>query len=145
MRGKIDEHFKVWLKDAEDLAESVGTTISTPRVTGRQRHRTNAESENSEQYFRRNLAIPFCDHLKTEMTNRFQAEDRVGSVLFQLLPSYVVNLSNDKIDDLVSQLCFGETIFRPHLLSGLKCSCGNDTAHRKKSRTKYKHCTLAYK
>ena len=42
LRGKIDEHFKVWLKDAEDLAESVGTTITTPRVTGRQRHRANA-------------------------------------------------------------------------------------------------------
>jgi hypothetical protein len=43
------------------IAESVGSQVSKTRAVGRQRHRANAESETDEEYFRRNVAIPFCD------------------------------------------------------------------------------------
>ena len=43
------------------IAESVGSQVIKTREVGRQRHRANVESETEEEYFRRNLAIPFCD------------------------------------------------------------------------------------
>jgi hypothetical protein len=60
-RSINNEEFPVWFNDAKIIAESVGSQVSKTRAVGRQRHRANAESETDEEYFRRNLAIPFCD------------------------------------------------------------------------------------
>ena len=61
LRDRINEEFRVWFNDAKKIAESVGSQVSKTRAVGRQRHRANAESETDEEYFRRNVAIPFCD------------------------------------------------------------------------------------
>ncbi|VDI75124.1 Hypothetical predicted protein [Mytilus galloprovincialis] len=87
---------------SEKIAEHIGTEITRPRITSRQRHRANAESDNTEEYFRRNIAIPFCDILKTEMAVRFQTEDRKGATLFELLPVQITQL--ESADDLVTSL-----------------------------------------
>ncbi|CAC5383724.1 unnamed protein product [Mytilus coruscus] len=88
--------------NAEKIAELIDTEISRPRITGRQRQRANAESNNTEEYFRRNIAIPFCDFLKTEMAVRFKSEDRKGIPLLKLLPAQIIKLTS--ADDLVTNL-----------------------------------------
>lgn len=103
-RKDIDDLFRTWFKDAEALAALVGTEITKPRITGRQTNRANATSDSAEEYFRRNMAIPFSDHLDTEMKTRFQSQDRVGVELFGLLPSSSKSISD--IEDFVKKLSF---------------------------------------
>lgn len=47
------------------------------------------------------MAIPFSDHLDTEMKTRFQSQDRVGVELFGLLPSSSKSISD--IEDFVKK------------------------------------------
>ena len=58
-----------------------------PRVTGRQRHRENAPNIAAEEYYRKNITMPFLDCLTQQMHTRFSEEDRVGSALFGLIPA----------------------------------------------------------
>ena len=45
------------------IAEKIGIEPSIPRVSGRQIHRANAPSQNIEEHYRRNIGIPYLDHI----------------------------------------------------------------------------------
>ena len=53
----IDSSFTTVYTQSVRMAEKVGTTATKPRITSRQRHRSNAEASTPCEYFRRNLAI----------------------------------------------------------------------------------------
>ena len=81
--------------------EAVGSEISVPRIAGKQIHRANATTDGAtpEGYY-----LPFLDHLHQEMSNRFDHENRVGNILFNLVPSIIITLSN--LQPLVDGLRF---------------------------------------
>ena len=85
-----------------------GPEITMPRVTGRQRHRGNAPRITIEKYYRKNIAIPFLDHLTQEMHIRFSEEDRVGSVLFGLIPAKLEVIKSD-VKAMTTKLMFWES------------------------------------
>ena len=69
-----------------------------------------------------NVAVPFLDHLHQEMSNRFDHENRVGNILFNLVPSIIITLSNLQplVDDL-NLICL-----RLHHFY-VKLNCGKNT------------------
>lgn len=87
MRHEVEKEFRDWYDMAESLVESVGGEVKMPRIAKRQVHRENIAAENPFDYYMRNLAIPFLDHLSQEMETRFTVENRAGSALFNLMPS----------------------------------------------------------
>ena len=91
MRSNIDQECHQWFEDASELASKVGVEVRVPRITGRQVHRNNAPSTNTESHYR----ISFLDHLLEKMKVRFNEENRVGAEIFGLVPSLIV-----KRDDL---------------------------------------------
>ena len=107
IRASIDVEFTDWFKEAEDLAEELSEEIKVKRVAGRQVHRANAASETPKEHFRRNLAIPFIDHLKQEMDIRFSKEDRVGRAIFSLLPHNMLNIEPE-LESCKNELLFWE-------------------------------------
>ncbi|CAN8017391.1 unnamed protein product [Ixodes persulcatus] len=97
VRDEIDAEFSYWFQMAEELASSVDTALVKPRVAGIQRNRSNAPASSVSEYYRRNVALPFLDHVIQEMDSRFPKNDRVGFGLLQLLPPAIVSANLEKL------------------------------------------------
>eukprot|EP00795_Rhopilema_esculentum_P015975 gene15975-biopygen5349 len=68
-----------WYDEAASIAETNYIFPAMPRTVLTQVNRSNAPSESVSQYYKRNVAIPFLDHLSGQMQARFS--DRNMSVL----------------------------------------------------------------
>ncbi|XP_071944675.1 52 kDa repressor of the inhibitor of the protein kinase-like [Antedon mediterranea] len=89
IRRDIDNHFSAWFSDASQLTVSVGGVVSKPRTNRRQLHRSNVPANTIEEYIRKNLAIPFIDHLLNEMETRFNIAS-----LFEIIPELIIKSIN---------------------------------------------------
>ena len=69
-REKAEAVFKRWYSNAVELSSDLGTEPSVPRTASRQQHRANAPHDTPEEYYRRNLFVPFLDHITQEMSSR---------------------------------------------------------------------------
>ena len=58
-----------------------------------------------EDYYGKNVAILFLDHLKEQMHTRFSEDDKVGSSIFSLVPVNLLKLKSS-LQDIASQLKF---------------------------------------
>ena len=54
-----------------------------------QKHRNNVPAENSEEYYRRALAVPLVNRFIAEMTFRFNSFNKTTSKLLLLVPSTI--------------------------------------------------------
>lgn len=75
MRADIDTVFGLWFEDVKDIAGTMETDVTVPRQASRQTHRDNQPATTSEQFFKASVAIPFLDHLSSQLTDRFQNAD----------------------------------------------------------------------
>ncbi len=75
------EFHKVYLQ-AERMGESVNVDPSKPRSCARQRNRPNAAAENIEDWYRINVAIPFIDHIITELDSQFSGWPKLYQLFF---------------------------------------------------------------
>ena len=115
LRLAIDKIFDDWFLEASHMADLLGTEITSKRVSSRQSHRSNAPSESPKEHFKRNVAIPFVDHLLNEMTQRFKLQQNNSVAIFSLLPTFIILNSN--LDDLASNSCSGIEISHSLLFS----------------------------
>lgn len=99
VRGSIEQYFNGVFQHAVRLGESVGTEPSMPRIVKRQIHRSNTEATSPEQYYLRNMAIPFVDHLCNELESQFSMLNKTASKLLYLVPS-VMKDKNPKFEDV---------------------------------------------
>ena len=84
---------------AVDLAALVEIQPSQPRRALHQQQRPNAAAANPSDFWKRNMYLPFIDHLVTELENRLlQGSDRFKAQF--LLPSKVANLTDDNARDI---------------------------------------------
>ena len=80
----------------------MGITISKPRSVGLQRHLANAGAvdQSPSDYYRINVYYLSIDHVIGELETRFSS-DHEGLIATQyLIPLYLPQLSQDKIDSL---------------------------------------------
>ena len=75
---------------------------SSPRVVGRQRHRSNAPAATPEEHCRRNMWFPLIDGLGMQLTERFPPSAPVVT-LQKLIPSMVHRLDSDEMVALAAQ------------------------------------------
>lgn len=81
------------------LAASVDVLPSQPRGALRQQHRQNVPADTISGYWRRNMFLPFMDHLTTELSDRLlNAEDRYSAQF--LLPKNVQQLTDNRIQSI---------------------------------------------
>ena len=92
-RRKIDETHRHWYEQAVNLAESVGTSPSTPRICSNQTMRANPPSQSTEEYYRITISSPFLDHLIIQFDLRF-SPDKIEIIKkwFLLLPVYITEI-----------------------------------------------------
>ncbi len=87
IRETVDESFGKKNEQAVRMAAQIDVEPAKPRAAGRQRHRANAPAENVKDYFRRNMAVSFLDHIITEFEAHFSELSVKSSMLLGLIPS----------------------------------------------------------
>ena len=90
---------KVW-KRSEQLASTIEITMQKPRTVQIQSHRVNAGAVNQSScdYYRIN--VPFIDHVIQELDTRFSNKHEGLIAAQYLIPFYLNDLSQEKIDSL---------------------------------------------
>ena len=73
-RENIVDSFKLVYDHAVRMAEKIGITPSMPRIAKRQQHRSNTPATSACDYYRINTAVPFLDHLTSDLEAQFSSE-----------------------------------------------------------------------
>ena len=68
-QSEVEQQFNSLFLDASKCADRHGVLVSVPRRCARQTAREN-HPDSPEEYYHRSLAIPFLDHLKSEIESR---------------------------------------------------------------------------
>lgn len=115
LKTNCEEEFHLWYTEILTLADKFDIIISTPRTASRQAHRSNIPADTVEAYYRRNLVVPFLDHITTELTTRFIGSNQQTKVkLLGLIPSIATTYPNTSVTD-VGEL-YKADLPSPHLL-----------------------------
>ena len=97
------------------MAAQIDMGPAKPRAAGRQKHRGNTPAETVDQYFLRNMAIPFLDHIIAVFEAQFSGLTVTSSLLLGLVPS--VSFTQDiTIDTAVNM--YRENLPSPELMEG---------------------------
>ncbi len=91
MKINCEEEFHLWFSEVKTLANKLHISISTPRIAARQIHRGNVPAEDPEAYYRRNVMIPFIDHITAQLEDRFGTIHQTKVKLLGLIPSIAAN------------------------------------------------------
>ena len=73
-REDVTSYFSGVYQHAVRMASAVEVEESRPRIASRQTKRANAPSESIEEHYKRNVAIPFLDHIHSDLVTRFSSE-----------------------------------------------------------------------
>ena len=89
--------------DLYDKAVAMATTVdvepSRPRVIVRQQNRQNVPAATISEYWKRNMWLPFMDHMSVELSERLlNGQDRLAAQY--LLPVHIAKLTADKVQAL---------------------------------------------
>ena len=74
MRKNIDERFKPIYEAAIELGRKVGVEEKMPQITGGQKGRANNPAADVEEYYFRNVVIPFVDHIIQLLNEKFDSK-----------------------------------------------------------------------
>lgn len=100
IRSRIDVEFHKVYQQAERMGSSVNVHPSKPRSCAHQTNRPNAPAESLEDWYRINVAIPFIDHVITELDSKFTRLAKTASQLLSLVPSVMCD-SNVNFSELI--------------------------------------------
>ena len=87
IRNNVDSEFHKVYAHAERMATSVDTEPCKPRSCARQTNRPNVATLTVEEWYKVNVAIPFLDHIITDLESRFSPLAKTASSLLCLVPS----------------------------------------------------------
>uniref|UniRef100_A0A671VMP9 DUF4371 domain-containing protein n=1 Tax=Sparus aurata TaxID=8175 RepID=A0A671VMP9_SPAAU len=103
LRETIEDDFNQIYEQTVTLAAQVNVQPTQPRATGRQTHRENVPAETVTDYYLRNMAIPFLDHVISEFNSRFSPLSVTASRLMGLIPS--IQCNSDVTVDISEAVC----------------------------------------
>ena len=108
-RANVESSFSQIYKVSSDMAKKVGSTVAMPRIAARQQNCSNIPAASVQEYFQRNVAIPFLDHIIISINRQLSKSAVTPISLLGLVPSIIcsrdVNLKEALIkyrDDLPS-------------------------------------------
>lgn len=86
------------------LADKLNIPLNMPRQCARQTHRSNPESSNVEDYFRKSIFIPYLDSLISSLECRFSEINSAQFNLFSLHPARIVKLDRESFKRNMSSI-----------------------------------------
>ena len=115
LRANCEEEFHSWFDEIKTLADDLSIPVCTPRTAVRQVHRANVPADSPEVYYRRNIMMPFLDHITNEMQARCGPIHQTKVKVLGLVPTIAPTYSLASIKD-VSEL-YKADLPSPQLLS----------------------------
>ena len=115
LKINCEEEFYLWYCEIKTLGDGLKIPIATPRIAARQVHRSNIPADSPEAYYRRNLMIPFLDHIITELTERFGQIQQTKVKLLGLVLSVAATYPPASVTE-IGEL-YKDDLPSPHLLS----------------------------
>ena len=95
----MDAYSKRIFDHSSRLAEVSNISISMPRISNRQQHRSNPEYDSVADYFKKTITIPFLDHLVSDISTRFTDHSKKAA---SIVPKNITaNSSFTKIEETV--------------------------------------------
>ena len=105
MRTEVDFYHNLWYKEALSLASSVNVHEAGPRICVRQSHRPNAPADNTSDYLKHSITIPFLDHLNNELQQRFDTSNIVAYQGLAIIPSKIIaSVNKDSATELAEEI-----------------------------------------
>ena len=103
LRANLTTHFDKIYDQAVTMAEKVGVAPTAPRIAERQQHRANAPAVDPKEHYRVNVAVPFFDHIISELKDQFSSLTLRVSKLLGLVPSVIQEsrVTAQQLTDLV--------------------------------------------
>ena len=80
IRNNISQEFQKIYQQAERMGAVINVEPSKPRSCSRQINRPNATAESVEGWYKINVAIPFVDHIISELTSQFSQLAKTASL-----------------------------------------------------------------
>ena len=105
IRSSIDGTFGSWYDEIHKLSETVGTSESIPRKTSVQRNRSNTPSTSPQEHYKRSVAIPLIDCFINQLESRFHGDGSHAHVLLCLIPSVILN-SSEEVSNHIDNLLY---------------------------------------
>ena len=93
----MNSHHKNWFGEVEKICTTLDAEISLPRTCGRQMHHSNMPASTPSEYYCRTISIPLLDHLLAEFNSRFGPHQKKALQGLALVPSVLINASDDSI------------------------------------------------
>ena len=94
IRKNVDDYSKRIFEHSSNLARKSGISITQPRISQCQKHRSNVESSSPEEYFKLTVLVPFLDHLLSDLSSHFHPHVKQASHLQSLLPSRITSTTS---------------------------------------------------
>ena len=94
-RQNVDAQFQIIYDHAVRMAEKVSVIPTMPQQTKRQQYRSSAPAESVIDYYRKNVAVPFIDHIIANLDRRFSVLAVTASSLLGLVPSLICTKEPD--------------------------------------------------
>ena len=66
-----EPEFHDWFEEINHFADINNILVTIPRIASRHVRRANIPADSPDVYYRRNVMLPFLNHVTTEMENRF--------------------------------------------------------------------------
>ena len=117
-RDNVDGGFQIIYDQAVRMADKVGCIVSAPRTVGRQQHRSNVSSTTPIEHYKRNVAIPFLDHVLTHLNEQFSSLSVNASYLLTIVPSVMFSKPS-KLSEITAQ--YQQDLPSPELLEMEMC------------------------
>jgi hypothetical protein len=115
MRENSNKHFSSTFFVAAIMLNINKEEMYFPRISKRQTHRNNVTVNSSEEYYKLNIFLPFLDHIRIQLYDRFQKHKSLVSSLTQIIPSKCIYSTSEEINDCVqfySQILTDPTVYK---------------------------------
>ena len=114
LTSEIDTGFPPVFRQGEAMATKVGSQVSMPRIASRQAHRSNSEATSPLEHYKRNLVIPFLDHIIMCIDQKFSPSAVIATSLLGLIPSI---MCSKKVDIESAASTYAADLPSPELLN----------------------------
>ncbi|XP_022177201.1 52 kDa repressor of the inhibitor of the protein kinase-like [Myzus persicae] len=115
MRENNNKHFSDMFSVAAIMMNKNKEEIDFPRFANRQTQRNNVPANNSEEYYKLNIFLPFLDHIRIQLSDRFQKHKFLIKSLQQIIPSKCIHSTSEEMNDCVqfySRILTEPTVFK---------------------------------
>ncbi|XP_022163133.1 uncharacterized protein LOC111028709 [Myzus persicae] len=101
-RSNCESDFSQLFEQSKNLMNKLDIDLKLPRITKRQTQRSNTPAQSLEEYYSRVIYIPLLENISEDLQSRFlNAKTKITFILMLLIPSNVLNISNDKKHEIL--------------------------------------------